>query len=110
MMRSGWDKYTRYPEFSYCGALRFRDILWLEQQHVWYWLYITPCRWGRGKQVLETAISAVECYLQRLEPAWVTELFNKLHQADLTALLYRLTPKGGRGSWSGLMKMNRPVC
>jgi hypothetical protein len=97
MMRPGWDKYTRYPEFSYCGALTFRDILWLEQQHLWYWLHITPCRWVRGKQVLETAISEVGCYLRRLEPAWVIHLLNKLPQADLTALLFRLTPKGVAG-------------
>lgn len=97
MIRPSWDKYSRYPEFSYCGALTFRDILWLEQQHLWYWLHITPCRWMRGKQVLETAISEVECYLQRLESAWVIELFNKLHQADLTALLFRMTPKGVAG-------------
>lgn len=97
MMRPGWDKYTRYPEFSYCGALTFRDIIWLEQQHFLYWLHITPCGMIRGKQVLETAISEVECYLQRLESVLVIELFNKLRQADLMALLFRMTPKGVAG-------------
>lgn len=80
----------RYLGFGYCGAVTFADILTLEQQHLLYWLHVTPCRKARGRQVAAVPELRLACYLRRLDADYAAALYRGLLRHDLMAVLYRL--------------------
>ncbi len=81
---------VRYLGFGYCGELTFADILTLEQQHLLYWLHITPCRKTRGRQVAKVPEHQMARYLRRLDSDYTTALYQGLLPHDVMALSYRL--------------------
>lgn len=72
----------------------FSEILALEHLHVVSWLYGTPCKVVRGKQVLSVPQTRLERYVVSLDPVCLMMLFNGLFSEDRQSLLYRLTPMG----------------
>lgn len=82
----------RKPTFARETA--FCEILTLEHLHVVSWLYDTPCKVVRGRQVLSVPQTHLERYVISLDPVCLMLLFNGLYTEDRQSLLYRLTPTG----------------